>query len=306
MDKAAAATKMIFTCNVCEQSFATAGGLFRHKNSTNFHDAVRRNGQNQVIYVCNVCDQEFVTHKALDRHLNHTKHPLKKINQMDDDAIDASENAGQGSDDVKQDPPNNGKQQNHASDSEKQDPHPSGDEPSTLDDHPIPSKKIKLCTRLRIACKVCGKIMREDNLRRHMNTKHAKATTKRVGKLSARRKPTAMKKSLIRSMKRKRASKFPDSSNDFGGKYPSKFEEVRMMSSTECAMKTMTNTLHGAFKHIHDETAQFLEKIGIVDASGRVTNVLAPIEEKIAMDLQQKIWQAAAELEREFCNFDIE
>ena len=79
-----------------------------------------------------------------------------------------------------------------------------------------------------------------------------------------------------------------------------------MMSSTECAMKTMTNTLHWAFNHIHDETTQFLEKIGIVDASGRVTNVLSPIEEKIAMDRQQKIWQAADELEREFCNFDIE
>ena len=78
------------------------------------------------------------------------------------------------------------------------------------------------------------------------------------------------------------------------------------MFSTACAMKTVTDTLHSAFKDIHDEIASMFETKGIVDASERVTNVLAPVEEKIAMNAQQHICDAADELKRVICSSQIE
>ena len=137
----------------------TASGLFRHKNTTRVHDAVRRNEQNKVVYGCNVCEQEFVTRKAVERHHGYARHAFKKINPMDDDAIDASEKATQMSDDKKQDHPSDGHKQHHSSESEKQGTHPSGEEEqeplsisgesSIPDDYtkPPPSKKIKLRIR---------------------------------------------------------------------------------------------------------------------------------------------------------------
>ena len=79
-----------------------------------------------------------------------------------------------------------------------------------------------------------------------------------------------------------------------------------MMFSTACAMKTVTDTLHSAFKDIHDEIASMFETKGIVDASERVTNVLAPVEEKIAMNVQQHICDAADDLKRVICSSNIE
>ena len=119
MDKAAA-TKTVFTCDVCDQTFATASRLFRHKNTTRVHDAVRRNGQNKVVYVYNVCEQKFVTRKAIERHQDYARHAFKKINPMDDDVIDASKKATQMSDDKKHDYPSDGNKQHHSSESEKE------------------------------------------------------------------------------------------------------------------------------------------------------------------------------------------
>ena len=139
-----------------------------------------------------------------------------------------------------------------------------------------------------------------------MNAMHAKVKIKNDGKLSVRKKSAAIKKCMVRTMKRKNASKFLKSANGFSGKSSTKPEEARVMSSTECAMKTLTNTLHWTFKQIHDEMTPFFEMKGSSDASGQVTNVLAPIEEKIAMTFQQDICHVADELKREFCNFHME
>ena len=221
------------------------------------------------------------------------------------------------------------RQDSHPNSDEKQDPLSSGDKPSSTDDHakPPPSKKIKRCIRKRkdqctqhtlksasggkssavsknyhkqVSCSVCGMTTRDDHVKRHMSAKHVEAP------LSVRVKPTAMKKCVIRSMKRKRAPKLPDTVSGFVGKSSSKPEEVKVMFSTACAMKTVTDTLHWAFKHIHDETASIFGMKGIDDASERVTNVLAPIEEQIAMNLQQHICHVVDELKRETCSLNVE
>ena len=216
-----------------------------------------------------------------------TQHTLKKRKMVHDDAIDATENAS--------------------------------------DEKP----KIVSRNRMMIACKVCLRVMRSDNLKRHMRLMHASrliSVRKQVpcsvcdkvmrydhlkrhmdakhAPLSLSIKPSTMKKCAIRSMKRKRAPKLPEMSSAFDGK--SKPEDVKVMFSTACAMKTVTDTLHGAFKDIHDEIASMFETKGIVDASERVTNVLAPVEEKIAMNAQQHICDAADELKRVICSSQIE
>ena len=75
MDKVAAAevTKTIFTCNVCEQAFTTAGGLSRHKETGRFHDAVKRNEENKIVFACDVCGKEYSTAKSLEVHAKKRK-----------------------------------------------------------------------------------------------------------------------------------------------------------------------------------------------------------------------------------------
>ena len=86
--------------------------------------------------------------------------------------------------------------------------------------------------------------MRDYNDKRHVNRKYAEAIIEDIVKLSAGKKPTTMKKGMIRSMQRKRASKLPKSVRGFGGKSTSNPEDARVMLSTTCAMETVTNSLH--------------------------------------------------------------
>ena len=48
-------------------------------------------------------------------------------------------------------------------------------------------------------------------------------------------------------------------------------DEVEVIFSTACTMKTITDTLHGTFKHIHAEAESIFEMKRIMDASERVT-----------------------------------
>lgn len=322
MDKAAAAAeamKTIFTCDVCEQAFATPGGLSRHKETGRFHDAVRRNAENKIVFACDVCGKEFATAKSLEVHTKKRKVYAPQLTKSVAAMIggDDGENQDHPRADETQDPPSIKMGQDRASADEKDLPTNGEKQASSTSDNlakPAPVNKNKRRIEKRKnqwkdgsggkrsvvssnrhkakTCKVCGKDVRDDHLSRHMKAKHAK--------------PTAMKKNMIWLMKREHAPKLSNSTNEFSGKSPSQPEEVRVMYSTACAMKTVTDALHWAFKHVHDETAPLFEMKGLADASGRVTSVLAPIEEKIATALQQDIFRAANELKREFCNFNIE
>ena len=131
-------------------------------------------------------------------------------------------------------------------------------------------KKVIWDTRSRkgyhksVSCGVCGKVTRDDYLKRHIMAKHKDVLNT----------ADAVKKQSNEKM----------SYNSY---------ERKVTSSTTCAMKTVTNTLHWAFKHIHDETATFLEGEGIADASERTENVLAPVEEKLNDMLEQEINRVA-------------
>ena len=67
----------------------------------------------------------------------------------------------------------------------------------------------------------------------------------------------------------------------------------KVSTSAECAIKTVTNTLNWAFKHIHDETVTFLKSKGYGDDSERTTNLLAPVEEKLNTIVEQEINRVA-------------
>ena len=125
------------------------------------------------------------------------------------------------------------------------------------------SKTVSSNRHRMIACKVCKRVMHSNNLKRHMGAMHAPLTVDV--------KSSTLKKCAIRSMKRKRAPKLPALASAFDEKSSSKPEDVKVMFSIACAMKTITDTLHGTFKHIHAEAESIFEMKRIMDASERVT-----------------------------------
>jgi len=50
-------SKELFTCNVCDEKFTTAGRLSSHEKKTNVHDGMRGNAKNVIVFACGVCDQ---------------------------------------------------------------------------------------------------------------------------------------------------------------------------------------------------------------------------------------------------------
>ena len=117
-----------------------------------------------------------------------------------------------------------------------------------------------------VACSVCCKVVRGDYLKKHIATKHKDV-------LSAT--DTAKKQSTTNEKKSFAAF------------------DRKVASSTTCAMKTVTNMLHLAFKNIHDETVAFLESQGDDDASKRATNILASIEERLTNMLDEEFNRVA-------------
>ena len=67
-------SKQLLACDVCEQTFATAGRLKRHKFTTTIHDVVRRSAQNEIVFACNVCNKDYVSAKALTNHRRYAHH----------------------------------------------------------------------------------------------------------------------------------------------------------------------------------------------------------------------------------------
>ena len=86
--------------------------------------------------------------------------------------------------------------------------------------------------RKSVACSVCCKVIRSDYLKKPMATKHKIVLNT----------ADAVKKQLKTNVKM--------SYNSY---------ECTVTSYTTYAMRTVTNTLHWALEHIHDETLTFLE-----------------------------------------------
>ena len=61
-------SKQLLVCDVCGQTFVTAGRLKRHKYTTTIHDVVRRTAQNEIVFACNVCNKDYTSAKALSNH----------------------------------------------------------------------------------------------------------------------------------------------------------------------------------------------------------------------------------------------
>ena len=112
-----------------------------------------------------------------------------------------------------------------------------------------------------VSCSVCGKAFRSDYLKKHIKAKHGDV----LNTVDAIKKQSTLNEKM--------------SYNSY---------DRKVTSSTTCAMKSTTNHLHWAFKHIHDETVTFLENKGDRDASERTTNLLAPVEEKLTNILEQE------------------
>ena len=91
-------SKKLFTCDVCETTFTSAGRLSRHKVIPGIHDAVRRNSNNEIVYACNLCDKDYISPKGLNNHQRYSKNghqlpePTKEHVAVDTDVYVANEN----------------------------------------------------------------------------------------------------------------------------------------------------------------------------------------------------------------------
>ena len=127
--------------------------------------------------------------------------------------------------------------------------------------------------RKSVACSVCKKTMRSDYLKKHMTAKHNDVLN-----------------TAEHQMKPSDAYANKSATN---GKMLYKSYDRKVTNATSCASTTMASALHWAFKHVHDETATFLESNGEREASKRITNLLAPIEEQLANMLDQEFNRVA-------------
>ena len=92
-------SRKLFTCDVCETTFTSAGRLSRHKDISGIHDAVRRNSNNEIVYACNLCDKDYISPKGLNNHQRYSKHadapllsePTKEHVAVDTDVYVADE-----------------------------------------------------------------------------------------------------------------------------------------------------------------------------------------------------------------------
>ena len=140
-------------------------------------------------------------------------------------------------------------------------------------------KKVIWGTRCRkdyrksVSCSVCKKTMRSDYLKKHMTAKHNDVLN-----------------TAEHQMKPSDAYANKSATN---GKMLYKSYDRKVTNSTSCASTMVVSALHWAFKHVHDETATFLESNGEREASKRITNLLAPIEEQLANMLDQEFNRVA-------------
>ena len=124
-----------------------------------------------------------------------------------------------------------------------------------------------------VTCSVCRKVFRNDNLKRHMIAKH---------------------KDVLNAVEQHRdASKADAKKSVTEDKILHESYEQKVTSATACAMLLVTNTLHTAFTHIHDETVTLLKTNGDLDASERTANLLLPIKKKLIDANDNEIKQVA-------------
>ena len=84
-----AKSKELFTCDVCEKTFSTAGRLSAHVKRTNAHDGMRRNAMNEILFACSVCSKEYGSEKKLYNHRYYAKHTLP--DSMSEPVVDKTE-----------------------------------------------------------------------------------------------------------------------------------------------------------------------------------------------------------------------
>ena len=69
-------SKELFTCDVCDEVFSTAGALTKHTQRASAHDGLRRNAMNEIVFACNVCDKAYSSQRKLRCHRYYAKHTL--------------------------------------------------------------------------------------------------------------------------------------------------------------------------------------------------------------------------------------
>ena len=112
-----------------------------------------------------------------------------------------------------------------------------------------------------VACSACSKTNRSKYLKKHMIAKH-KGVLSTTG--SVNKQPTTNGNMSFNTFDRK------------------------VTTSAERAIKTVTNTLNWAFKHIHDEAVACLESKGCDNDFKRTANILAPVGKKLNNMIEQE------------------
>ena len=158
-------------------------------------------------------------------------------------------------------------------------------------------------------CSVCKKTTRGDNLKRHIIRKHSAIPNsnqiKNVVRGALSRKDyhktvecsACSKTTRNKYLKKRLIAKHKDVWSTTGavkkqsttnGNMSFNSFDRKVTTSAECAIKTVTNTLNWAFKHIHDEAAACLESKGCGNDFKRKLNILAPVGKKLNNMIEQE------------------
>ena len=181
-------------------------------------------------------------------------------------------------------------------------------------------------------CSVCKKVMRSDTVKRHMISKHSRVlNSNQIKKVNWDARPykdyhkpvtcsvcrkvfrsnylkkhmIAKHKDVLNAVEQHRDASKADAKKSEDKTFHESYEQ-KVTSATACAMLLVTNTLHTAFTHIHDETVALLKTNGDPDASERTANLLLPIKKKLVDANDNEIKQVANSLIRARDNNAIE